>query len=424
MDLKAGLWQLDLSGTGRFLVDSLVASWLKVAILSPTQDGTLLPLGQPFSLEATLTDSRNPGVPLAKNYLNPIAIVTYESITSSGSPPFTTRQYSMGWSDGLYLTTVIIPNNAWEGTYTINVAINGETSAVITNAIRTVRLAHFPEPLLPSKIVEQQLDTWMQYDPIVGWFGLMGSAEIAGEIQIDGIIYKHASVSNAVLYSKSGEQIPLQITNDRYGGFQLKIPPLPSGTYTTVLTINGTFLELSGRLVTVERTVHLAIAQPPWIIYAVIILVSAFLILALLIILGSPVWWYMTEPAPFGESVIKRNNESFRYSFDKVQRRLHVAIRRNTLYSEKVPVDFWKGGMPQEVKQMPPGLKLRFYHDGTIKVVRYGYEGKYWWQKDQNGEKELSKCSCREKDLEMVYRPMSGNALLMISEVTIRPRGK
>lgn len=421
---KAGVWQLDLSGTGRFLVDSLVASWLQVAILSPSQDGMLLPLGQQFLLKATLTDARNPGVPQAKSDLNPVATITYQSTASSSSPPFTTRQYSMPWADGIYQTNVIIPSTAWEGTYTISVAINGETSAVISSATRTICMAHFPEPLFPGNIIEQRLDSWMQYDPVVGWFGLAPSAEVSGNIQINGITYGHASVSNAVLYSKSGEQIPLHVSNDRYGGFQLRIPTLPSGTYTVVLTINGTFQELSGRLITVERTVHLTTAPPSWIIYTMVILVSALLALALLIILVSLVWGWrrVTGPAPFGECILKRNNESYRYSFNKAQRRFRVAIWRNTLYSEKVPVDFWKGDMPQEVKRMPPGLKLCFCRDGTIKVTRYGYEGKYWWQKDQNGEKELSKCSCKEKNLELVYRPMSGNAPLIFSELTIRPR--
>ena len=56
---QSGAWQLNVTGSGRFLMDSLKLSTLGLSILAPASD-TPEPLGQPLTVSATLNDNGTP----------------------------------------------------------------------------------------------------------------------------------------------------------------------------------------------------------------------------------------------------------------------------------------------------------------------------------------------------------------------------
>lgn len=420
---RVGIWQLNLSGTGQFLVDSLIVSRLQVSILSPSQDSALLPFGLPLSLVATLTDAQSPGTHIAESGLSLAATITFQSGTSSGSSPFTARQYMLERSGDTFQTTINMPSTTEEGTYTITIAVTGETSAVISSATRTIRIAQFPEAVLSGTVMEEQLDALMRVNPVTRWLGFTPSAEIAGTIQLNGKTYVLANVTKAALYTISGKHIAvLQVIDNGRGHFQLLFPALPSGTYRVELSISGTFQELSGQLGTDTQTVHLTSEPMTWLRYGFVIGVTAISFVLILLILAMLLSLLLSGPMPSGECIRLYEGERHRYEFANTQRRYLVSFRRNTLYSEEVYMKDWQDNMDQKLKRLPEGLRLRFYRDGKIKVHRSGPKGKFWKHKDQNGEKEFSECHCSKDDLVLVYSPMDGNAPLTPSEITIRPR--
>ncbi|MBF6592499.1 MAG: VWA domain-containing protein, partial [Ktedonobacterales bacterium] len=140
---QAGTWELDVSGSGEFLMYSAKVSAVGVAITAPAANGKALALGQSLTITANLTNDGQP--------------VTDHHFTLQGQLAFSggTGQYAQGFAlddnatPGTFAGNVQPPITAPAGTYTLLVNASGASgAAVVASASMTVRIQLFPEPLL------------------------------------------------------------------------------------------------------------------------------------------------------------------------------------------------------------------------------------------------------------------------------------
>lgn len=393
----AGEWELDISGNGRFEVSVLETSWLQVAFLNPRENGTLLNIGAPFPLIAAIVDARGPDTPL--NYPDAMltAILTYQDQPGA---TFTTRQYPLKGAPvpgsgqyEEYQAIIRLPADASEGTYTLTVTITGQTSAIIAENTLTVRLVHFPEPVLSTNpVIEYRWPSWASsifHLPLLGQLYALAfadsNASISGTIQIGGSPYPDAHVAQATLVDPTGQPIPLAVTGDEPGRFQVSLPDEPAGTYALALTLAGTFEGDTGRFDSTDFTIQLEEQPATGTMMIGFFAFSTLLALLMLCLLISG-YLFLTGPKPFGECQSEETGE--RYDFSRARRSL--GPWRNHLRSDAVPAA--SGGDP-----LPKGLRFRFSR--KIPLVRprrilarlRGKDGRYWKAWLNSEERPLSR---------------------------------
>jgi hypothetical protein len=427
---SAGVWQLDVRGSGQFQVASLVTSWLQISILSPAPNAPVQPLDRPFTLAAQVVDGRT-GEAIPGQRFVLVSTVKYEGEPPGGTRAFATRVI-LSDRGGTYQTSVSPPPYAAPGTYTATFAVSRDTDAVISSASRTLRLVHFPVPLLiapqtglpATKPIRLELMRWHPLlqalygadSPLGGWPGQLAllhhpvqpQATLTGQIRLDQGASAHVMVTRAVLHGAKNLTLPIGVKTMPAGRFQLILPSLSDGAYTIALTPGGTFEDRSGDLGTTTYTLLIGSAPVSsdlnlfaWIITAVYALV-----VLLLIVFGLYIHWRRSGPAPFGECLLDRGGGNlYHYPFTRSQHSLlSYLCWRNTLYSEQVRAVKTPGaaGAPSDSwSHLPSGLKIRFYRDHTIKVSprRGRRQVKAWRRKEGNTEEDLKKGFHEEREL-------------------------
>ena len=138
---QQGYWTFTITGSGSFLMDSLITSSLKVNVLSPASDGTAQALGQDFTVKATVEDTTRGTQLTGSSDYTVKAIISF-----AGELPFGAAnipqivQLSDAASSGTYQGKVNIPQTARPGSYEIAVAVYGVTNVIITHTPRFIRL--------------------------------------------------------------------------------------------------------------------------------------------------------------------------------------------------------------------------------------------------------------------------------------------
>jgi hypothetical protein len=368
---QSGAWQLNVTGSGRFLMDSLKLSTLGLSILAPASD-TPVPLGQPLTISATLNDN---GTPITGSRYSMNGTIAY----SGGSVGSYTQEFVLDdhASPGTYAAQITVPASAPAGTY--NVTINArEVSDTIASANRLVRIELFPSPLLvaPStgKLTTDTVATTVTaWDPALraiygvpfgvltwlsGWplqgHPVVDGARLDGTVQLDGKPYANASVSGSATRDGSKTAIPLHISTGDNGRFTAAFTPNGDGQYALTFKTQGSFKDSHGDLGTTTRTVALK-TQPASpvqeaIAWAITLLYLFILVLIVLLIR------YTVSQKPFGRLV--SNDGGGGEEFSRARRGVYGLLHPGTVLSQQMGLD--------------PGLIFRFQRGSRITVEGNG----------------------------------------------------
>lgn len=305
---QPGNWQLNATGSGLFLMDSLIQSRLELAVTSP-QKGKSEPLGQPVTISASLRDSGNAVV--GGSY----ALTAH--ITYVGSDKGTITPVELLLNDannsGNYTGTVTIPLGSPTGSYEIDVT----AKAASENAVSAQTVAQFgvyptailidPTTQKPTKdTINTQVVTWdpglrFTYNlPILGWsiFGwhpsdlpLQGKAAnsqalVNGQVLVGTATYSKATVRATAVKDGSTTPVAVQVVNDNNGNFRLLFPENAKGHYTVNLTSTGAYKDSYGDLTASTGSVGVTIGLPSladeiraWLITLLYLLILAIVAL-------------------------------------------------------------------------------------------------------------------------------------------------
>ena len=269
---QQGSWELDVTGTGLFLMDSLKVSALTLSLTAPSTKGALA-LGEPITISAELSDQ---GVPISGGQFSLIGTVTFagDSTTTYLRDILLTDQ----GGSGTYSTQVTIPATAPTGSYQITVSAHAASEDVLT-AETVIRLDLFPSALLigrngpTTQMVNASATQWdepleLLYSlPIVnflsGWplggLAAQPSAVVKGQIELGGRPYSEAEVTGKATRAGTTNQIPVTFVNDGGGSFHLIFPSNANGTYTLLLTTQGAYNISHGDLTQVTRFVEVTV---------------------------------------------------------------------------------------------------------------------------------------------------------------------
>jgi hypothetical protein len=202
---QSGAWQLNVTGSGRFLMDSLKISTLGLSILAPSS-AVPQPLGQPLTITAALNDN---GTPITGSRYSLNGTIIYSGGVGSYAQEFVLDDHA---SPGNYTAQITVPTSAPAGAYNITVTAR-EVSDTIASADLSVRIELFPSPLLvaPStgKLTTAAVATSVtRWDPVLRaiyrvpfgpltWLSqwplqghpVVDSARLDGAVQLDGKPY-------------------------------------------------------------------------------------------------------------------------------------------------------------------------------------------------------------------------------------------
>lgn len=314
---QQGAWQLNVSGSGQFLMDSLKVSTLGLSIVAPSGQ-QVAPLGQPLGIAAQLQSS---GVAITGTRYSLTGTLTYSGGAGQYTQDFTLDDSA---SPGVYKAQVLPPQGAPAGAYTITVVAR-EISDTIASASRSVRIERFPTPELLSPTTHQPAQGAVaaqvtQWDPIlrliygapVGllqWLGqwpLQGrpgqpTAVVQGQVYLDGKPYSNAHVQGAVSHAGAHGSVPLSVAAGSSGAFTASFPATTAGAYTLTLDTQGAFQDSHGDLGVTTRAAQVTLVGATFAQEIQAWLITLFYLA--LIVLAFLIGRYIVSPHPFGRLV-------------------------------------------------------------------------------------------------------------------------
>lgn len=280
---QPGLWQLNVTGGGMFLMDSLVVSTLTLEITAPAK-GKALPLGQPVTISAALRDQGNAVV--GKQFALK-ALINYVG-NGKATPLEVLLADPNGTSD--YSGTVTIPATAPAGTYEIVVTAQAASETAVM-AATTASFEVFPLAVLlapdskqpTTERITAHVVTWdlglrFVYSTIpffksylYGWrpadWPLQGRSADAtalynGQVLVGGKLYPNAVVIATATKDGTQQAIPLTVENEHDGTFRVFLPAGAQGNYTITLKTTGTYKDSFGDLSTATAPVAVTVGIP------------------------------------------------------------------------------------------------------------------------------------------------------------------
>lgn len=306
---QSGPWQLNVTGNGQFLMDSLVVSTLSLTITNPTK-GKSLPLGQPVTITAQLRDQGNGVV----GQFQVKGLIEYK-----GNGTFTPREVVLTDPNGSgdYTIGITLPIDAPAGSYQITITAHSASEDAVATEVVT-QFALFPTAVLISPATQKpttdpitahvvqwdgalrfiyshlpfyssNLLGWHPSDWPLGGVAADASALVDGEVLVgpiaNGNVYGNGTVKATATRSGSSNVIPVTVENDRPGYFRLHFPPNITGTFAVQLTTAGSFRDSFGDLTTTGSSVMVTVGIPSQWDEVRAWLITAFYTLALAIIL-------------------------------------------------------------------------------------------------------------------------------------------
>lgn len=389
----SGTWTVSGNGAGMMLVQDVIDSSLSVAISEPDAKQRVLPLGQTFSIAATI---ENHGAPITG-----AAFTLTGTITAAGSTSTPAYSQKIVLSDkdspGTYRAKVNVPSSAGAGAYDITVSATQVSDSAISSASVTVRLELFPQPFLlkhghPVLRADAQV---VQWDPIlshlyaipfapVQWLGgialdgfpAIPSANVPGQVMLNGQLYRQATVKGTAARNGSTQTVQVLVSDDGNGHFHVLFPSDSNGEYVVSFETRGIFRDSHGDFGPSTATVNVSVvkATPPQEIRAIIWTLVFILVLLLLILivrffmLPPPVAVYRISSAEFSDP----KRLSMRRSLS------HMLLARNVLRSRDT---FNKPGLLLRIdrqhrvaarrQQGSAGLKWSRTDGGALSTHRY-----------------------------------------------------
>ncbi len=314
---QQGAWQLNVTGSGQFLMDSLKVSTLGLTIVAPSGQ-QVAPLGQPLAIAAQLESN---GVAVTGTRYSLTGTLTYAGGAGQYTQDFTLDDSA---SPGVYKAQIVAPAAAPPGAYTLTIVAR-EISDTIASATRSLRIERFPTPALLSPTTHQPVSGAVsvqvtQWNPIfrfiygapiglLNWLGqwpLQGrpaqpTATLQGQVYLDGKPYSAAMVRGSASRAGSHASAPLSVTPQQGGAFSASFPATTSGAYTLTLDTQGAFQDSHGDLGVTTRAAQVIVvpATPAQEGFAGAI---TLLYLALLTLLALLIRYWLS-PRPFGRLV-------------------------------------------------------------------------------------------------------------------------
>lgn len=384
-----GTWELDVSGSGQFLMDSLKKSSIGISTPAlalknsniPATD--TMPLGQPLVVTASLTSN---GQSITDNSFTVSGTIAYSGGAGEYSQAFSLSDSSV---PGTYVGYVTVPQSAPAGSYDIQLAASTVSlTNLVSSSTRSIRLELFPIPELLSPQTQLPTDQLVQTS-VLQWPGLLRgiyslpvfsalsgwplqgkSAQpitaIPGVVQWQGKAYNDpATRIQAQAYQQGSKQaIPVTIVQNSPGQFHVQFIPPASGTYSLVFDTTGNYKDSHGDFGPTERQILITVAQPSdsMVLRAYLITLFYLLVIVFLIFLVK----FELTPRPFGEwtrSVGGEGGGGLRFS--RAHRNpIQWFFRRNQLKSRQAG--------------MPKGLLLKFGYGGSIQVRPDGRASADW----------------------------------------------
>ncbi len=327
---QSGAWQINVTGSGQFLMDSLLISTLTLDLLSPS-NGHAEPLGQPITITAALRDQ---GSVVAGQTFDVRATVSFVG-NGTATPVEVLLSDSSG--SGNYSGTLTIPLSAPAGTYQIAVTVRSASENAVTTQA-TVQFERFPAATLlspttgqpttsviPARVVQWDAALRFVYatlpfysSSLFGWHpsdwplqGLAASpnALIGGKVLLGDASYSGATVQAIETPAGNGQctpqtsGTPVQVINDPNGAFRLLFPTGLHGAFCVTLTTTGSFKDSFGDLTRTASPVAVSVGLPSLIdelrAWGITTLYTAALAFILIFFVYGPIN-FLARPKPSG----------------------------------------------------------------------------------------------------------------------------
>jgi hypothetical protein len=314
---QQGAWQLNVTGSGQFLMDSLKVSTLGLNIVAPSGQ-RVAPPGPPLAIAAQLESG---GVAVTGTRYSLTGTLTYAGGAGQYTQDFTLDDSA---SPGVYKAQIVAPAAAPPGAYTLTIVAR-EISDTIASATRSLRIERFPTPALLSPTTHQPVSGAVavqvtQWDPVLrfiygapvgllNWLGqwpLQGrpaqpTAMLQGQVYLDGKPYSAATVSGSASRAGAHASAPLSVTPQQGGAFSARFPAATSGAYTLTLDTQGAFQDSHGDFGVTTRAAQVTVV-PATLTQEGVAFAITLLYLALLTLLGLLIRYWLS-PRPFGRLV-------------------------------------------------------------------------------------------------------------------------
>lgn len=390
---QQGAWEVDVSGSGLFLMDSLKVSTLALALTSPDPTKALA-LGEPITITAQLT---NQGTPVSGGHFTISGTLTY--VGGDGASQAQDIELTDASGSGNYTATITLPTSAPPGSYALAITARAASEDVLS-AQTVVRFALFPAALLISPATNKPTTETVSAS-VVGWDAILRAiyrlpvlswisglpldghaadptASVRGQVFLLDKAYAQATVTGVALRAGTTQQLPVTVVNDGGGAFHLLFPTGASGTYAVTLTTTGAFNISHGDLTHVVRTVQATITPATqsqeiraWILTGVYLLL---LILLILVVRA------LSAPAKVG--MLASTSGDGGEEFARAKRGpLAALLHPNVVTSKQMGLD--------------PGLRFRFHRGGRITVQGTGQRNNYLLNGDPVPRAEVSASEAR-----------------------------
>jgi len=405
---QSGTWELDVTGSGQFLMNSLKHSLVKLSTLQVSEGAistanSALALGQPMEIKTQLTYQNQP---VLDNTYTLQGTLSYSGAAGSYNQPFTLQRDDTG----TYHFTLTTPEDSPAGSYQLQVkAFTTSADNIIDSLTTSVRMERFPTPelltpdtkhptrntinteavawdpilhLLYSLPLVSRLDSW----PLQGHPA--GKAEALGEVTLLGQIYTGASLSAQSALQNAHTPGQDDIYDDGKGLFHIHFPVTTNGLYTLHFTTSGTFNDSFGDTLATQRQANVTIVPATPVQEGIAWLITIFYLLCLITILN--ILRFVALAHPKGSWLSNHDGEvGGSFSFQRSTRGpIQWYFKPNLLYSEQA--------------KMPQGLLFRFRHGNGIEVRPEGVGGRNW----QTGDGRALRTQFSE-ERELRYRPTS-----------------
>ncbi len=390
---QEGSWTLTVNGSGKFLMKSLKTSSLRLAPIEITQtnlqvnEKSALAIGQPVTISTRLVSH---GTQVTDKNITMNGHITYNGANGSYGQDFVFDSQS---TPGTYTGTILVPENAPAGSYDITTTASTISQAnTISSLLRSIRLAHFPQPYLLAPQTQQPTDKELtvpvhQWDPIlqtmyslpwapVQWLSrwplqnlsAQPSTILTGKTLLHQQLYKQGQVRADMLVPGEKSPVATQVINDKNGNFHLPLVAPKNGHYKLLFHTSGSFAESHGDFGTIERSIQLTSKPATWIQEAWAWLITLFY--GLCILMTALLVRYYLLARPFGEVRLRQAGEAVgSIRFDRAHRNpLQGLLHPNIL--------------PSQAARIPEGLLFRFKRGAGIEVRPVGKKGMDWQQSD------------------------------------------
>jgi hypothetical protein len=368
-----GQWEVDVTGTGQFLLNSLKSSSIGVSInkveLTDANwpSGNVWPLGQTLKVTANLTSN---GHVITDNSFTVTGTIAYSGGGGQYSQDFTLDDNAV---PGSYVGFVTVPASAPAGSYDIDLGVSTVSEAsMVSSGTRSIRLEIFPVPLfistqtnsptdaaISTTVIQWPLPFQLMYNlPVLnalsGWplqnYPALPSTNLSGVVQWQGQLYQNAQITAQALLENSQTAIPAIVNQDGQGHFKVSFVPSTSGNYQVIMRTSGSYHDSYGDFGPTTRMVNVTIV--PATVGQLLQATVASIFYLLFIVFFVFFVRFLLSPGPFGEwEQIQAGEVIGGFRFDRSRRSLKQSFfSRNIVFSRQA-------GMPR-------GLKFRFQSGG------------------------------------------------------------